>query len=61
MGLFGKPKKKEESSERCCSCRKLIRNKNDRVVYKGKTYCRKCAKAEKDWDLLEFLELIDDD
>lgn len=61
MGLFRKPKKKDEPDDRCCRCGRLIRNSKDRLVYKGKTYCRKCGKNERDWDELEFLELIDDD
>jgi hypothetical protein len=60
MGLFQKEKNVPKRNVKCAKCRKVIRKGQKYCIIDRKTYCEKCAKNEKEWRFLEFMDLMED-
>lgn len=61
--LFGKKKQEIRlpDNARCSKCRRKLKKGMEFAYIDGKLYCQKCARAKRDWDLLEMMMILDDD
>ena len=63
--MLGKKKKEKiilPKGAKCSRCgRKIKENAADFMYVDGKLYCKKCAEAKRDWNLLFLMEVLDDD
>ncbi len=62
--MLGKKEKQKvilAKGAKCSRCGRKIKENAKFAYIDGKLLCEKCARAKRDWDLLEMMMILDDD